>query len=129
MGLFRLLFKTKEPFLGHDICQGTIKPIQRALKFANKFPDKNQLQRFLECLNYVSGILSKLRKLCVPLFQRLQQNPLAYSDQHTHVVRIIQLKIIVMFRYSTSSCIYDSQDRCIRIKIWRNIKIKDRIIS
>jgi len=33
-------FKLKFVFLGHDSYQGTIKPIQRALAFANKFPDE-----------------------------------------------------------------------------------------
>ena len=35
-----LLFQTKIRFLGHHIYQGTIKPIQRALTFAEKFPDE-----------------------------------------------------------------------------------------
>ena len=33
------LFQTKIRFLGFEIYQGTIKPIQRAIEFANKFPD------------------------------------------------------------------------------------------
>jgi len=53
-----LLFQTKVRFLGHNIYQGTIKPIQRALAFADKFSDEikdhKQLQRFLGCLNYVA---------------------------------------------------------------------------
>jgi len=32
-----ILFQTKIRFLGHDIYQGTIKPIQRSLAFADKF--------------------------------------------------------------------------------------------
>jgi len=47
------LIQTKIRFLGHDIHQGTIKPIMRSLAFADKFPneikDKRQLQRFLGC--------------------------------------------------------------------------------
>jgi len=35
-----LLFQTKIRFLGHDIYQGTIKPIQRSLTFADKFSDE-----------------------------------------------------------------------------------------
>ena len=34
-----VLFQTKIRFLGHDIFQGTIKPIQRSLAFADKFLD------------------------------------------------------------------------------------------
>ena len=41
------LFRTKIRFLGFEIYQGKIKPIQRAIEFANKIPDelknKNQL--------------------------------------------------------------------------------------
>jgi len=52
------LFQTKIRFLGHDIYQATIRPIARAIEFANKFfdeiKDKTQLQRFLSCLNSVS---------------------------------------------------------------------------
>ena len=33
------LFQTNIRFLGFDIYQGQIKPIQRAIDFANKFPD------------------------------------------------------------------------------------------
>ena len=49
------LFQTKIRFLGHNIHQGTIIPIDRSIEFADKFPnhilDKTQLQRFLGCLN------------------------------------------------------------------------------
>jgi len=34
-----ILFQTKIQFLGHDIFQGTIKPIMKSLEFADKFPD------------------------------------------------------------------------------------------
>ena len=33
------LFQTKIRFLGFEIYQGTIKPIQRAIEFAYKFPE------------------------------------------------------------------------------------------
>jgi len=65
-----LLFQTKIRFLGHNIYQGTIKPIQRALIFADKFPDeikdRKQLQRFLGCLNYVADFFPNLRQTCAP---------------------------------------------------------------
>ena len=52
-------------FLGFEIYQGTIKPIQRSIEFGSKFPDeikgKTQLQRFLESLNYVSNFYPNLR--------------------------------------------------------------------
>ena len=37
-----LLFQTKIRFLGHHIYQGTIKPIQRALIFAENFQTKSK---------------------------------------------------------------------------------------
>jgi len=59
-----ILFQTKIRFFGHNIYQGTIKPIQRSLAFADKFPneikDRKQLQKFLGCLNYVSDFFPKL---------------------------------------------------------------------
>ena len=60
-----VLFQTKILFLGHDIYQCTIKPIQRSLAFANKFPDemkdRKQLQRLLGCLNYVLDFFSQTK--------------------------------------------------------------------
>ena len=51
------LFQDKIRFLGHNIYKGTLSPIDRAIQFADKFPDeikdKNQLQGFLGSLNYV----------------------------------------------------------------------------
>ena len=64
------LFQTKIHFLGHNIFQGTIVPINRAIQFADKFPnqiiDKTQLQRFLGCLNYVSDFFPQLNNLIKP---------------------------------------------------------------
>ena len=52
------LFQDKIRFLGHNIYKGTLSPINKAIQFVDKFPDeikdKNQLQRFLGSLNYVS---------------------------------------------------------------------------
>ena len=48
------LFQTKVRFLGYDISEGQICPIDRAIQFADKFldviTDKTQLQRFLGSL-------------------------------------------------------------------------------
>ncbi|XP_058764843.1 photosystem II CP43 reaction center protein-like [Vicia villosa] len=60
------LFQTKVRFLGHEIDQGTIIPIQRSIEFASKFPniitDKKQLQRFLDSLNYIADYYENLAK-------------------------------------------------------------------
>ena len=60
------LFQTTIRFLGFDIRHGVIKPIDRAIQFADKFPDeildKTQLQRFLGSLNYISDFYQNLRQ-------------------------------------------------------------------
>jgi len=89
-----LLFQTKIRFLGHHIYQGTIKPIQRALIFAEKFPneikDRKQLQRFLGCLNYVADFFPNLRQTCAPLYNRLRKNPKPWSAQHTQIIQEVK---------------------------------------
>ena len=59
------LFQTSVRFLGFDIRHGVIKPIDKTIQFANKFPDeileKIQLQRFLESLNYISDFYQNLK--------------------------------------------------------------------
>ena len=88
------LFQTKVCFLGYDISKGQIHPIDRAIQFADKFPDvitnKTQLQRFLGSLNYVADFYKDMRKQCKPLFDRLQSNPPPCSDVHTSLVKQIK---------------------------------------
>ena len=88
------LFQTKVRFLGYDISEGQIHPIDRAIQFANKFPDviidKTQLQRFLGSLNYVADFYKDMRKQCKPLFDRLKSNPPPWSDVHTSLVKQIK---------------------------------------
>jgi len=89
-----LLFQTKIRFLGHNIYQGSITPIQRALAFADKFldeiEDRKQLQRFLGCLNYVADFFPNLRQICAPLYNRLRKNPKPWSVQHTQIVQRVK---------------------------------------
>ena len=88
------LFQTKVRFLGHNIQYGHIKPIDRAIEFADKFPDeildKTQLQRFLGSLNYIGEFYKDLRKQCKPLFERLQSNPSPWTSIHTSIVQDIK---------------------------------------
>jgi hypothetical protein len=85
------LFQTKIRFLGFDISEGKIRPIDRAIQFADKFPDviteKTQLQRFLGSLNYIADFYKDLRKYCKPLFDRLKGNPSPWTDIHTAIVK------------------------------------------
>ena len=66
------LFQTKVHFLGYDIVEGQIRPLDRAIQFADKFPnvitDKTQLQTFLGSLNYVVDFYKDMRKKCKHLF-------------------------------------------------------------
>ncbi|CAL8088262.1 unnamed protein product [Prunus armeniaca] len=91
------LFQTNIRFLGFNICQSQISPIDRVIQFADKFPDqildKSQLQRFLGSLNYVSDFYKNLRKQCKPLFDRLQSNPPPWSTIHTEVVKQIKTHV------------------------------------
>ena len=88
------LFQTKIRFLGYNIYQGKISPIDRVIKFADKFPDeildKSQLQRFLGSLNYIPDFYQNLRKQCKPLFDRLQKNPPPWTSVHTSIVQDIK---------------------------------------
>jgi len=91
------LFQTQIRFLGHDIVNRTIRPIQRSLEFANKFPDeikdKTQLQRFLGCLNYVHDFFKDLGIICKPLYQRLKKKPEPWTQEHTKIVQHIKEKV------------------------------------
>ena len=99
------LFQTKVHFLGFDIHHGVIKPIDRAIQFADKFPDeildKTQLQKFLGSLNYISDLYQNLRQQCKLLFDKLRTNPSPWTPAHTTVVR--HIKQYVKFEFIRSS--------------------------
>ena len=88
------LFQTRIRFLGFEIYQGTIKPIQRSIEFSSKFPDeikdKTQLQRFLGSLNYVSNFYPNLRTTIKPLFSRLRKNPKPLTQEHINIVKLVK---------------------------------------
>ncbi|KAL4188769.1 hypothetical protein AMTRI_Chr08g162080 [Amborella trichopoda] len=90
------LFQTKIRFLGHNIFQGTIIPIDRAIEFANKFPDiiinKIELQRSLGCLNYIANFIQDLAIIAKPLYDRLKKNPPKLTDMYTLAVKILKKK-------------------------------------
>ena len=91
------LLQTQIRFLGHEIVNRTIRPIQISLEFANKFldeiKDKTQLQRFLGCVNYVHDFFKDLGIVCKPLYQRLKKKPEPWIEQHTKIVQHIKEKI------------------------------------
>ncbi|HEX8017342.1 MAG TPA: reverse transcriptase family protein [Flavobacterium sp.] len=68
------LFQKKIRFLGHNIFNGTIIPIDRCIEFASKFSDEikdiNQLQRFLGSLNYIRDYYPNLSQDAAILYIR-----------------------------------------------------------
>jgi len=76
------------------IFQGKIIPIDRAIEFADKFPDqiidKTQLQRFLGCLNYVGDFIPNLNNIIKPLHERLKKAPPSWTVEHTQAVRKVK---------------------------------------
>ncbi|KAL4183581.1 hypothetical protein AMTRI_Chr11g155840 [Amborella trichopoda] len=90
------LCQTKIRFLGHNIFQGTLILIDRAIEFSNKFPDiilnKTELQRFLGCLNYIADFIKDLALIAKPLYERLKKNPPKWTDEHTNTIKILKSK-------------------------------------
>ncbi|KAL4181482.1 hypothetical protein AMTRI_Chr12g237500 [Amborella trichopoda] len=90
------LFQTKIRFLGHNISQGTIIPIDKSIQFADKFIDiildKKELQRFLRCLNYIVDFYQNLAIDGKPLYDRLKKNPPKWTNIHTEAVKKLKLK-------------------------------------
>ncbi|KAL4201136.1 hypothetical protein AMTRI_Chr02g214640 [Amborella trichopoda] len=90
------LCQTKIRFLGHNIYQGSIVSIDRAIQFTDKYPDiildKIELQRFLGCLNYISAFYQNLAIDAKPLFDRLKKNPPKWTEVLTMAVKKIKKK-------------------------------------
>lgn len=84
------LFQTSIRFLGHNIYQGTIVPIQRSIDYADNFPDeiidKKQLQRILGSLNYVSNFYQNIRVIAKPLHKRISKRKPPWIEEHTKIV-------------------------------------------
>ena len=91
------VFQTSIKILGHTICNGQISLQKHALEFTDKFPDvitdKNQLQRFLGCLNYVSNFYQDCASDKGILNKRLKKNPPEWTDFHTKAVQNIKAKV------------------------------------
>lgn len=64
--------KQMKTVFGHNIAQGSIKPIDRVIKFTSKFPneikDKTQLQRLLGSISYTVDFYQDLAKDAKPLY-------------------------------------------------------------
>ena len=81
-------------FLGYNIQYGAYTVIQRSLDFIDHFPDriidKNQLQRFLGSLNYISKFLKHCAEERKLLNQRLTKDTIPWNEKHTQAVRSIK---------------------------------------
>ena len=68
-------FQTTVRFLGHNIHNGSIIPINCSIEFTSKFPDeikdKTQLQRFFGSLNYIRDYYHQLSKDASIIYTRL----------------------------------------------------------
>jgi len=89
-----ILFQTKVIFLGFNIYQGMVKPIDQAIQFADKLLnviiDKTQLQRFLGSSNYVADFYQNLRKHFKPLYDCLRSNPPPWTKVHTSIAKEVK---------------------------------------
>ena len=89
------LFQTKIKFLSQQIENELIKLQEHAIEFANKFPDhiidKQQIQIFLGCLNYISPYY----KNCVAgrkiLQERLKKETSPWMNEHTKAIGSLKL--------------------------------------
>ena len=71
------LFQTTIRFLGHNINQGKIIPINRGIEFASKFfneiRDKTQLQKFLASLNYIADYYPNSFSRCINFIFKIEK--------------------------------------------------------
>jgi hypothetical protein len=73
-------------FLDHIIVQIII-----INKFLDKIKEKNQSQRFIRSLNYISDYYKHFRIICKSHYQELKKNSPLWSNQHTEIIRHIQI--------------------------------------
>ena len=51
------------------------------------------MQKFVDCLNYVSDYFTNLRIICEPLYKRLKKNAPAWTKNHTNLVKEIKQSV------------------------------------
>jgi len=61
--------------------------------FSEEIKEKQQLQRFLGCVNYIADFIPNIRIICSPLYARLRKNPPVWNDDMTKAIK--QIKKIV----------------------------------
>jgi hypothetical protein len=65
--------------------------INKSLQILDKIKYKNQLHRFPESLNYISDYYKNFRIICKSHYQRLKENSPLWSNQHTEIIRHVQI--------------------------------------
>jgi len=84
------IFQTTIKFLGRMMCNAHISLQKHALEFADKFPDvitdKNQLRRFLGCLNYVNNFYQGCASEKRIINKRLKKSRPEWTEVHTKAV-------------------------------------------
>lgn len=91
------VFQSTIKFLGHTIFNGQISLRNHVLEFAGRFldviTDKNQLQRFLGCLNYVSNFYQDCATDRSILNKRLKKKLPQWTKEHTRAIQNIKYKV------------------------------------
>ena len=81
------LFQTTIDFLGYVIQYGSYYIMQHSLDFIDKFrdkiTDKTQIQIFLDTLKYISKFVKHCAQDRVLLDNRLQKDPIPWTDDLT----------------------------------------------
>jgi hypothetical protein len=86
-------------FLDHIIVQKII--INKSLQFLDEIKEKNQLQRFIRNLNYISDYYKNFRIICKSHYQRLKENSSLWSNRHIEILR--HVKILICLGFPTSN--------------------------
>jgi len=86
-------------FLDYIIVQKII--INKSLQFLDEIKEKNQLQRFIRNLNYISDYYKNFRIICKSHYQRLKENSSLWSNRHIEILR--HVKILICLGFPTSN--------------------------
>jgi hypothetical protein len=87
-------------FLDHIIVQKII--INKSLQFLDEIKEKNQLQRFIRNLNYISDYYKNFRIICKSHYQRLKENSSLWSNRHIEILRHVKILTCLGFPFSNT---------------------------
>jgi hypothetical protein len=75
--------------------------LKKLLQILDEIKDKNQLQRFIGSLNYISDYYKHFRIICKSHYQELKKNSPLWSNQHTEIIR--HVKILTCLGFPSSN--------------------------